>query len=104
VYMLGLSVVCWAIWRARNDICFEKKEFKNPIVIIYSTCTFMYYWPGLYPEDTQKLINDGVDLMMKTSIKLLGRKDGSSALALKDKDSDMPSDAEGDQERGAGEA
>jgi hypothetical protein len=62
----------------------------------------MSYWSGLYPEDTQKLIKDGVDLMMKTAIKLLGRKDDSSTLALKNKDSDMPSDVEDDQEGGAG--
>jgi hypothetical protein len=32
VYMLQLPAVCWVIWRARNGICFEKKEFNNPIV------------------------------------------------------------------------
>jgi hypothetical protein len=38
-----------------------------------------------------------IDLMMKTVIKLLGRKDESSALALKNRVSDMPPDAEDDK-------
>jgi hypothetical protein len=25
VYMLGLTAICWAIWKKRNDVCFEKK-------------------------------------------------------------------------------
>jgi hypothetical protein len=95
VYMLGLAAVCWAIWRARNDVCYEKKVIKNPIVILYSGCTFMSYWSGLYPEEKQKLIKDGVDLMMKTTVKLLGRKkDGNSTMALMDKAADAPPDTD----------
>jgi hypothetical protein len=51
----------------------------------------------LYPEETRKLIKDGVDLMMK----LLGKKHGSSTLTLKNV-SDTPPDAANDQEEGAG--
>jgi hypothetical protein len=51
--MLGVAAICWAIWKARNKTCFEKKRIKNPIEIIYSTCSFMHYWIGLYQEDTQ---------------------------------------------------
>jgi hypothetical protein len=60
VYMLGFAAICWAIWRTRNEICLS-------------------YWAGLYPEDTQKLIKDGVDLMMKTAIRLLGKKSGNNS-------------------------
>jgi hypothetical protein len=56
----------------------------------------------LYPEDTRKLINDGVGLMMKTTIKLLSWKDDSSNLALNNRDLDMPHEAEDDQGRSAG--
>jgi len=24
-HMVGLAAVCWALWRARNNVCFEKK-------------------------------------------------------------------------------
>jgi hypothetical protein len=52
------------------------------------------------------LIKDDVDLMMKTAIKLICRKDDTPVLALKNKDSDTPSDAKDDleEEAGSGEA
>jgi hypothetical protein len=25
-HTVGLAAVCWAIWRIRNNVCFEKKE------------------------------------------------------------------------------
>jgi hypothetical protein len=34
----------------------------------------MRYWSGLYQEGTQKAISDGVDLMLRTVIKLLGKQ------------------------------
>jgi hypothetical protein len=74
-HMLGLAAICWAIWKARNRACFEKKLIKNPIEIIFSACALMHYWAGLYPEETQRLIKEGVDLMMKTAIKLIGSKE-----------------------------
>jgi hypothetical protein len=35
VYMLGVAAICWAIWKARNKTCFEKKRIKNPAEIIF---------------------------------------------------------------------
>jgi hypothetical protein len=52
----------------------RKKLIKHHIEIIFSACIFMQYWVGLYPEEAQKLIRDGVDLMMKTVIKLIRSK------------------------------
>jgi hypothetical protein len=35
VYMIGLSAICWATWKARNVACFEKKMLKSPFDIIF---------------------------------------------------------------------
>jgi hypothetical protein len=35
---------------------------------------FHGYWAGHYAENTQKRIKEGVDLMMKTTLKLLGKE------------------------------
>jgi hypothetical protein len=35
VYMFGLATICWAIWKARNRLCFEKKTVKDPTDIIF---------------------------------------------------------------------
>jgi hypothetical protein len=31
----------------------------------------MKYWASLYPEEAQQLINNGVEVMMRTALKLL---------------------------------
>jgi hypothetical protein len=33
----------------------------------------MQYWAGLNPVDTQKAIDEGVELMLKMAFKLLGK-------------------------------
>jgi hypothetical protein len=39
----GLAAICWPIWKDRNSACFEKKNIKNPVDIIFSACSFMRY-------------------------------------------------------------
>jgi hypothetical protein len=41
VYMLGLVAICWAIWKTRNAVCFEKKILRYPLEILCFACTFM---------------------------------------------------------------
>jgi hypothetical protein len=50
-YLFGLAAICWAIWKCRNEICFEKKLIKNPTVNLHSACSFMRYWAGLHSAD-----------------------------------------------------
>jgi hypothetical protein len=48
----------------------------------------MRYWAGLYPKVTKEIIEEGVDLMLQTAIKLLGRKKARTSwtiLAIEDK-------------------
>jgi hypothetical protein len=51
-YMLGLSAICWAIWKARNNICFDKKIIRRSCNLIFLACASMNYWSGLYSVDT----------------------------------------------------
>jgi hypothetical protein len=55
----------------------------------------MSYWAGLYLEDTQKLIKDGVNLMLKVAIRLLRKKSGdnlAAAPAMLDNEAAAPAD------------
>jgi hypothetical protein len=36
MYMLGLAVICWAIWKACNRTVFDKKHIKSSLDIIIS--------------------------------------------------------------------
>jgi hypothetical protein len=71
--MLGLALICWAIWKARNKRCFDKKKpIKDPSEIFFSACAFMRYWSGLYSEETWVVIRFGVETMMRTVFRILG--------------------------------
>jgi hypothetical protein len=74
-YMLSVAAICWETWKCRNRVCFDKKPIENPGKIMFSACAFMKYWACLYLEEAQRLINNGVKVMMRTTLKLLG-KDG----------------------------
>jgi hypothetical protein len=81
--MLVLSAICWVIWKARNRSCFEqKKHIRNTGEFLYAACAFMQYWTGLYKEDTKKMINAGVDLMMKTMLKFLGKETALAKIVI----------------------
>jgi len=47
MHAVGLSAVCWAIWRVRNTVCFDKKRIKTPTEIIFMMCSFLTYWVGM---------------------------------------------------------
>ena len=77
--MLGLAAICWAIWRTRNAVIFEKKFIKHPCEIICSACAFMGFWAGLYPESMKEIIMAAADSMLKTALRILGSQRGSTA-------------------------
>jgi hypothetical protein len=60
------------------------------------TEAFMRYWSGLYPEVTKEVIEKGVNLMLQTAIRLLGKKAKAIGvvLAIEDKKTSNPDDDE----------
>jgi hypothetical protein len=87
VYMLRLAAICWAIWKTCNVVCFENKILRNPLEILCSTCAFICYWAGLYPKVMKEVIENDVDQMLQTTIKLLGKKTrvAGPVMAIEDK-------------------
>jgi hypothetical protein len=96
VYMLCVAAICWAIWKVRNMTCFEKKDVNNPIEIVFSACSLMRYWAGLYPEHSQQVISEGVELMIRTTIKLLGKQSKKPRLLLTGERLSYDSEDQGD--------
>jgi hypothetical protein len=80
--MFGLAVICWAVWKARNSVCFEKKHINNPIEILFSACSFIHYWAGLYLEITKNMIEAGVNMMMKTTFQMIKKESRHAAPML----------------------
>jgi len=73
-HTVGIAAVCWAIWKARNKVCFEGKPLLNPIAIICHACALMNYWAGLFKEIDKEALEAGVNTMLKIAASLLGKK------------------------------
>jgi hypothetical protein len=100
--MLGLAVVCWAIWSTRNSICFEKKDCKNPCEIIFLTCLFIRYWSGLYIGVCQEMMEKGVETMIRVAMRILKKKSLTPVLRMMLTEGDA-TDEEQNKEDGLGD-
>ncbi|KAF8732248.1 hypothetical protein HU200_016227 [Digitaria exilis] len=71
VHSFGLAAICWAIWKARNRACFDKKLIRHPTEIICHACSFMDFWTGLHKVDLQAQLNDGMKILLATACRIL---------------------------------
>lgn len=54
VQIVDLVVICWAIWKMRNKVCFQKKSIQSIAEIICYACSFLKYWTGLKSDDDKR--------------------------------------------------
>jgi hypothetical protein len=33
--LIGLAAICWALWISRNDLVFQKSQYKSILQVIY---------------------------------------------------------------------
>jgi hypothetical protein len=60
IHIIGVAAICWAVWKARNKLCFEKILINSPKDIICHACALMNVWAGLRKKELQDLIREGV--------------------------------------------
>jgi hypothetical protein len=53
---LRATSICWAIWRLRNDIVFERKNAINSLQVLHSTTQWLRTWVVLQKLIFQELI------------------------------------------------
>jgi hypothetical protein len=70
VHMVGLSAICWAVWKSRNAIHFEKKAIRSPTEIICLASSLMiYYWAGLQKDEgTKQALEAGAEAMKEAAL------------------------------------
>jgi hypothetical protein len=74
VYAWGVAAICWAIWKARNKACFDKKLIKSPVDIICHAGALMKFWTRLFAEMDRATLEEGIDTMVKIAVGLLTSK------------------------------
>ena len=82
VYTFCVAAICWAIWKRRNAVCFEKKSLRNPVDILLYACALMTYWAGLYGADMQGRIVEGVKVLIACAHKVLAQQNRPSPVLL----------------------
>ena len=53
----------WTIWKARNDVVFNKKTMTSPVAIIYKTLMVVKSWRPLLKPNLKPVANDMINLV-----------------------------------------
>jgi hypothetical protein len=70
----GIAAICWAIWKMRNQICFDRKKFHNPLEIISHACALMKHWAGLQTDIDKEALVQGAEAMFQIAVRLLAER------------------------------
>ena len=65
----GITAVCWATWKTKNNICFEGKRVKTPTELVYLISSTISYWAGLQKEAMSAQMEYGTEVLKKTALR-----------------------------------
>jgi hypothetical protein len=68
IHMVSFSAICWALWRSRNSVCFDKKIIKSPTEIICLASLFMSYWAGLQNGSDKETLETGTAALKEAAL------------------------------------
>jgi hypothetical protein len=67
IRIVGAAAICWALWKARNKVCFENIVINSSVEIVCHACTLIMKWTGLSKRELQDLLHDGAKLLLKAA-------------------------------------
>jgi hypothetical protein len=79
VQIAGIAAICWAIWKTRNSLCFEKKNLKNHADLIFLATSFMKYWAGAHSDTEAAQIQQGAAALINLALGARGRSGAGNA-------------------------
>lgn len=62
--IVGVSAICWALWKPRNNVCFENIVIKSLVENVCHARALILNWAGLSKKELQDLLHDGVKLLL----------------------------------------
>jgi hypothetical protein len=65
LHIVGIAALCWAIWKTRNNACFEGKLISSSVGLICFMCAFLQYWAGLQDEKDKELLLEGASHLQR---------------------------------------
>lgn len=56
VFFIVFSTVSWTIWKSRNDLCFQNRNYKTFISVILMIIALANYWTGMDKRQAHELV------------------------------------------------
>jgi hypothetical protein len=60
----------WSIWKAHNDVVFNKKTLSSPMALIYKTITLVKTWSPLLKPKLKPLAEEMIQLVLANAASL----------------------------------
>jgi hypothetical protein len=73
IIRVGVSALCWSIWRCRNDIIFDKKTNLHFLQVIYSMVHWIQLWSLLSPTVQRDVMASGCIRLQTVVLDILCR-------------------------------
>lgn len=74
--LFGCGAVIWAIWRSRNNCCFNVTLIDDPTNVIFSCCFWIDAWTIRQKEKEKKLVEQGNLRIRKTTSEIFRKAHG----------------------------
>jgi hypothetical protein len=81
-FMVGISAICWAIWKTRNKVTFENHKMRTPCEIMFFASALLMYWAGLQKDQGKEMIQRGASKLMEKASDLLRSSQGGNRLMI----------------------
>ena len=85
--LTGVASLIWAIWKTRNNACFNRINPQDPTFIIFMMSYLISYWAGLQRPNLRKTQCKGASLLVLVATEVFHRKQGSGPIVLRLADS-----------------
>jgi hypothetical protein len=70
---IGVSALCWSIWRCRNDIVFNKSKKFNVLQVIHMVAHWVQLWALLLPPAQRDAMDTGCRHLLTVAQDILSR-------------------------------
>jgi RsiW-degrading membrane proteinase PrsW (M82 family) len=63
---VGMAAMCWAIWRCRNDVIFNKLKTNSIMQVIFRGAYWLRFWAPLQHDEQTKDILSSISRRLET--------------------------------------
>jgi hypothetical protein len=82
LYMVGIAAICWAVWKTRNKVTFDKHQMRTPCEVMFLWSALLMYSTGLQKEHGKEKLQFGASKMMEKTAGLLRSRNGNDGILV----------------------